>query len=155
MNMDQLNRWLALAGNVGVIAGILFLAFEIQQSNRIAIASTEIDVRNMLSSINESVYTETGIAELLIKTTGPKAQLSAIESLKIYWFILRCLNTWLSVETAYANGMVPPETYNVIEDDMRSFFTIHPATLPLWRQAHDNYPAMGPSGGFQKVGSGA
>ena len=33
MNTDNLNKWLTLAANLGVIAGILFLAIEIQQNN--------------------------------------------------------------------------------------------------------------------------
>jgi hypothetical protein len=32
MNMDKLNSWLSLAANVGVVAGIVFLAIEIRQN---------------------------------------------------------------------------------------------------------------------------
>lgn len=35
MNVDQINRWLMLAANIGVIAGIVFLAVEIQQNNEL------------------------------------------------------------------------------------------------------------------------
>ena len=34
MKLDQLNAWLALAANLGVIAGIVFLGLEIQQNTR-------------------------------------------------------------------------------------------------------------------------
>ena len=34
MELDKLNRWLALAANIGVIAGIIFLAFEIRVNTR-------------------------------------------------------------------------------------------------------------------------
>jgi len=40
MNMEKLNQWLTLIANIGVVAGILFLAIEIRTStetNRIAI----------------------------------------------------------------------------------------------------------------------
>ena len=33
MNMDSLNRWLTLLANLGVIAGIMFLAVELGQNN--------------------------------------------------------------------------------------------------------------------------
>lgn len=33
MNMDSLNKWLMLAANIGVIAGIILLAVELQQNN--------------------------------------------------------------------------------------------------------------------------
>ena len=34
MDFDRLNRWMTLAANVGVLAGIVFLAFEIRQNER-------------------------------------------------------------------------------------------------------------------------
>lgn len=39
MNLDNLNKWLTLVANIGVLAGIAFLAIELQQSNKIAISS--------------------------------------------------------------------------------------------------------------------
>mgnify|MGYP000153020524 CR=1 FL=1 len=33
MNMDKLKKWLMLAANLGVIAGIILLAVELQQNN--------------------------------------------------------------------------------------------------------------------------
>jgi hypothetical protein len=38
MEIDKLNRWLTLAANIGVIAGILFLAVELQQNNELMAA---------------------------------------------------------------------------------------------------------------------
>ncbi len=50
MRSNQLNRWLTLGANLGVLIGILFLAAEIRQTNTIAKA----EVRN---SLTQSVYT--------------------------------------------------------------------------------------------------
>ena len=33
MNLDSLNKWLTLTANLGVIAGIIFLAIELRQNN--------------------------------------------------------------------------------------------------------------------------
>lgn len=38
MEIDKLNRWLTLGANIGVIAGILFLAIELQQNNELMAA---------------------------------------------------------------------------------------------------------------------
>jgi hypothetical protein len=43
MNLDQLSRWLTLIANVGVIAGILFLAVEIQQNNELLASQARSD----------------------------------------------------------------------------------------------------------------
>ena len=53
--------------NLGVIAGILFLAYEIRLSNQIAVATTEIALRESYGSGNETVYGNPAIAEILFK----------------------------------------------------------------------------------------
>jgi hypothetical protein len=35
MNTDNLNRWLTLCANIGVVIGIMFLALELQQNNKL------------------------------------------------------------------------------------------------------------------------
>ena len=151
MKKIDVGQTLGILANIGVIAGILFLAFEIQQSNRIAIASSEIGIRNSFLSMNESIYTNTDVAELLAKATDSNVEFSTVEEIKIYSFVLGLMNTWLSVEIAYANGLVPPETYGVIEDDARSFLAEYPATLPVWHQAIDDFPALAPTEVFKTL----
>jgi hypothetical protein len=59
MNMDNLNKWLTLVANIGVVAGIVFLAMELQQNTesleneqRLAVSQAyqqrSDSVRNML-----------------------------------------------------------------------------------------------------------
>ncbi len=35
MNLDKTNQWIMIAANVGVLAGIIFLAVELQQNTKI------------------------------------------------------------------------------------------------------------------------
>jgi len=35
MKLDKSNQWLALLANIGVVAGIIFLAFELQRSGTV------------------------------------------------------------------------------------------------------------------------
>ena len=43
MNLDKVNQWISLLGNVGVIAGIVFLGLEIRQINELLSAQTRRD----------------------------------------------------------------------------------------------------------------
>ncbi len=142
MDMDRANRWFTFGANIGVIAGILFLAVEIRQSNHIAIASTEIAVRTSLASTNESLYLDSDFAELIVKIGDVDAELTPAEEWRVYQYIVQGLNIWLAIETAYANGMLPQETYGVIEDDMRLDMKNFPKTIPIYRQAFENYPSL-------------
>ena len=60
---DQLNRWLSLAANLGVIAGIVFLVVELRQNTEMmrAQSRTEMsqDTINMLTlNVNDQEYLE-------------------------------------------------------------------------------------------------
>lgn len=48
--MDSVNKWLTLAANVGVIAGIVFLGFEIRQNTN-SVESASIDNLTNLSHV--------------------------------------------------------------------------------------------------------
>ena len=61
MDTDRLNRWLTLAANVGVIAGIIFLGFELRQNSELmrAQSRTEMsqDVVNLLTlNVSDASY---------------------------------------------------------------------------------------------------
>ena len=44
MNLDRVNRWLTLGANLGVLAGIVFLAFEIRQNSEALLAGSRQDL---------------------------------------------------------------------------------------------------------------
>jgi hypothetical protein len=151
LDTDRLNRWLSLIANVGVIVGIIFLAVEIQQSNRIAIAAAEIDIRNGLAAGNQGKYLDDEFAEIIAKLSDPDAELTPADQYRGYQYIIEGLNVFLAIETAHANGMLPQETYGIIEDDIRKDMKSYPKTIALYRQAHDNYPSLSQTDVFQTV----
>jgi len=57
MQIEKLNPWLSFLGNVGVLAGIIFLILEIQQTNRIAEAE-----------LSRAVFENSGETRALLST---------------------------------------------------------------------------------------
>ena len=53
MDTDRINHWLSLVANLGVIAGIAFLALEIRQDRDIAKTQIRLDVAAAWRSIDE------------------------------------------------------------------------------------------------------
>ena len=148
MNWEAIGAIGEIGGALVVIITHAYLARQIRQSNQIATAQTEISVRNSLNQINDAMFTDTGAAELLIKASDPGVELSDVESLKLYHMVMRGLNQWWAIETAYKNNMVPSETYGIIFDDIQAFLEGFPGVRPICRQAIDNYPAMAATGVF-------
>jgi|GEM_PF-6820350 len=82
MNGDKINRWLSLEANVGVIAGLVFVAMEIQtntESNIIAVeanysvramAKTSAASASMLSFAMTSMDTDSTYSAMRISPTS-------------------------------------------------------------------------------------
>ena len=76
MNIERLNSWLTLIANIGVIAGIIFLALEIDQSNREARSATyQARVNEVDQSLREFSLSES-MADIYLKI-----EQSGVESL--------------------------------------------------------------------------
>jgi hypothetical protein len=62
--MDRTNQWLTLVANVGVIAGLLFLGYEIRQNTNIAKASAYRENIQDIAAWRELTITDPELARL-------------------------------------------------------------------------------------------
>jgi hypothetical protein len=76
MRISDINQWLTLLGNIAILAGIIFLSMEIQQSNRIALSEQErsrighiIALNNQMIQ-NAEVWDKCGSGEELSSKEG-------------------------------------------------------------------------------------
>jgi hypothetical protein len=52
MDKDNLNKWLTLTANLAVVAGIVFLAFELKQNNELL----DAEIRTIRHSVRAADY---------------------------------------------------------------------------------------------------
>jgi len=64
MNLDKINRWLALLGNLGVVLGIIFLGVELQNNTRATEAQTRDSITAKLMDWQMAIATNFDVAEL-------------------------------------------------------------------------------------------
>lgn len=121
------------------------MAVEVRQSNRIAIAATEISIRAQFSTINEQVLENDGVAELLAKAAQDESAFSSEETEKLYAFMYLLINTWIGIEVAYDNGMLPRTTFDEALDDIGVNFRDYPALRPIAREHLTLYPSKADS----------
>ena len=141
MDSNRLNRWLSLGANVGVLVGLIILALEIQQANRIAIATTEITVREAWGSVNETIYTNPETVALLAKARIADAEFSAAEREMLGAFAARMMNIWHGIEQAYANEMVSRATFDTAIEDMKWHIDTYPGMRSLFEAHVETFPA--------------
>jgi hypothetical protein len=110
MKLEKINPWLTLLANVGVIAGIVFLAFEIRQNTTSlkasAIqASTEVARENIMALVEDP-----SLIELRNK---PPGELTETEEQRLYWL---SRSFWLSMQGLWRQwqlGILPEEEWEV------------------------------------------
>jgi len=139
VDTDNVNKWVSLLANFGVLAGIVFLALEIQQSNKIAMATAEMSIRDHYFENNQMVVVEDRVAELFVKAKNPNAEFSAIETEKINSYIWMNLNTWRAIEVAYSNGLLPIETFEIIDEEIDFMLQTYPGMRRAMQETADNF----------------
>ena len=140
--MEKTNYWVTLITNFAVLAGILFLALEIQQSNRIAITSTEIELRNGYNTLNSVLIENPDFAQIFVNARSEDNNLSAADQLRLRSWLTQLVNQWVAIETAHGNGMAPETTYEVIFDDQRALINGMPGIRPIMRDILNDYKAL-------------
>ena len=55
MDTDQLNRWLTLGVNIGIIVGIVFLAIEMNQYSAVLEQNIAVSTAQTVSQVNQSL----------------------------------------------------------------------------------------------------
>ena len=93
MDTDRLNRWLTLLANIGVIAGIGFLALEVRQNNQQL--ETQIAINQHQIRVNDigRVVDDESIAIAHQKMLAGKA-LSDVERHRLYWMFATRFVNW-------------------------------------------------------------
>jgi hypothetical protein len=127
----RIDKWLTLSANVAVLIGILFLAVEIQQSNRIATAASELDIRDQFRELNVVILDNPEIAGLLVKAGNADAEFSDLEEEQAYAFLYAFLNTWTSIGHAHRNGLVADSTMDIAISDIQALARDYPGFRPL------------------------
>ena len=80
MKTEQLNQWLTLGANFGVLAGIVFLAIEMRQNTEALYAGTR---QAVFSGVQEELYTSMQYPDIFRLMAFPDAEASFEQDLQI------------------------------------------------------------------------
>ena len=106
--MDSVNKWLTLAANLGVIAGILFLAIELRQNNQLIRASAVGATLETRMTRADQVIMNNDLAALLVKNQSGD-ELSEQETMVLDNLHLRSILGWQKDYLLYLEGILDEE----------------------------------------------
>jgi hypothetical protein len=118
MKKLDLGQTITILANIGVIAGILFLAIEVRQnSTQIEQATTAIaaqavfEMNKEANAVRRTVYTDAALTEIVDKGFEDPRSLTATERLRFENYFGTVLNTYEAAYIFWQKGLVDEQDF--------------------------------------------
>ncbi|QLC22973.1 hypothetical protein HFP51_12725 [Parasphingopyxis sp. CP4] len=108
--VDGVNRWILLAANIGVIAGIFFLAFELRQNTVATRMEAASNFQNSFSEIEFFIAQNPEFAELL-RAGRDGEELTGAAALRLTTFYGNVLRTWQNAHLQFLAGALDEDVW--------------------------------------------
>ncbi len=138
MKKVDLGRTVSILANVGVIAGIIFLAFELRQNNELLASQARSNLVAAQESYQQNIVANAGgIADIIFKVRTEEANAVERFRLNVHWSLL--INNWASMYGEVESGPLD-------EDDLTvrlwaRTLDLNPDLEVFWNTAKDDYSA--------------
>lgn len=133
MSIDNLNKWLTLVANIGVVAGIIFLAIELRQNSK----STELQAAQSYMSISHEldfrIVDDPSLIALFLKSPEDR---TAEDSFRMERWSFGVFRTWQNGYYLYLKEVLDEELWSGQEvfmsdllrrnDELRIYYQTHP-----------------------------
>jgi hypothetical protein len=129
-------------GVVAVVASLLFLAYQIRQSNQIARSTITYELANNSSEIYEIIWSNPEVSALHVKITDPAYEPTGQEQEMLRAEARRFMNLWGAVEIAYRNGHQSREQFEILLDDVEATLRRSPAAHEVWARELNSFPGL-------------
>ena len=98
-------------GIIALLASLVFLALEINQSNKIAIASVSYDILSDYNEYHRQVLADPEVAEFISRLTKvDDTTLSPADEARAHAFVTIFINLWFVIQTAHDNGQLTDDS---------------------------------------------
>ncbi|HAJ76756.1 MAG TPA: hypothetical protein DCM64_09910 [Gammaproteobacteria bacterium] len=131
MNVDKVNQWLTLAGNVGVIAGIVFLALEIRQNTSMMQSQTRDSMTEKQMMFTDWIGTDIEIANILGRGQNRELQRGTPEYTSFIFLYHGIWREWENSLYQYRNGLFTESEFRPRQNRWRMNMS-NPGTRELW-----------------------
>ena len=138
VNIDSTNRWLTLAANIGVMAGIIFLAVELRQNTVATQLSAADRFQSSFSEIELFIAGSPEFSELLNKgRTG--AEVSEPEKLRLMIFYGTVLRQWQINHFQFLSGALDEDIWLGNRDYMAQIFEEDIGLFDRWQTGKSHF----------------
>ena len=133
MNTDRLNRWLTLFANLGVVAGLVFLAVELNQNTKATIAAASEAITSQSLDYFALGMDNQVIARARYKHSAGE-ELSAFEKDQLWWHQYYNFRGFENVFLQYRRGYLEKSEWMRYERIIRFRLTTDPFAQQMWEE---------------------
>ena len=137
MKRKNLNWWLSVVANVGVIGGLIFVGYEVRQNTVQLRAETSRSITETVNELNAGVYSDPELAEVLLRGMADLATLNAVERSQFDAFQFARLNIAEYVLDLEREG-VSDLNFRYVDFTVREF-NIRPGLRAFIREYEESY----------------
>lgn len=137
--MDKLNKWITLGANLGVIASLIFLGFQIRQSTSQMKADASFSINQSLHALNSSIYLDNSFSELYLRGCHSYSNLNELEKLRFRAYAFDMLNLYI-----FADRLEDQELGKIhtdISEVMETRFQKNPGLMEFLRSIEKEWAA--------------
>jgi len=103
MKKIDLGQTISILANIGVIAGIIFLGYEMRQNTSALKSGAAQNINNQIAGINE-LRMDPEIMSLIIKGDAHPEDLSAVEKQQYFSYLSTILHAWQNMYVQMREG---------------------------------------------------
>ena len=145
MRKIQLGQAISVAANLGVIAGIAFLAFEVSQNTQAAKITAADNYVSSINEANNSAIDNPHLAAAILKA-GSGERLLPEEEFVLTLFWSNTLRNWYRAYFLYEEGVLDPSFWDGQRNAITRTLTANPSLYDFWGRRRDDYEA-----GFNEI----
>ena len=138
MKLSTINEWLSLIANLGVIAGIIFLAFELQQNSRMMQAQTRNELARGVSDLLATWYANPEVVDAIVKSNR-REELTDEERFIHVTRSEASFRYWENVHYQYRQGMYDEVEFSTHLETMRRVIAGNPSFVDYWCDSRGMY----------------
>ena len=138
MNLDSTNRWLTLVANIGVLAGIIFLAYELQQNTVATQLEAASNFNASFSEIELFIAGNPEFAELLARGREGE-EFTGVDQLRLTVFYNQILRQWQFTHFQYLSDAVDEDNWQAQRAFMVEIISSDLGLLNHWRNFKHQY----------------
>lgn len=138
MKKLSLGQTITTLANLGVIAGIAFLAYELRQNTQAVQSASAESYLSGGSALDLRIAQDSDLAALLLKASGPEP-LTEVQELQLERFNYATLRQWETAHYLFSIDALDVNLWSAYRNEIKKIILRTPNLIAYWRANNQSF----------------